>query len=145
MFSVLVLDNTVFLLNLYVQVTYIFLCQKYLEVNKNVVCAVFGALPAEHGADWLPHGRIRAARPQQRQPRPVSPSSSCSIWIALSRERFVHEDFDHADGPSTWMDAWTIFYWGWWVSWSPFVGMFIAKISRGRTVKVRPGRIQRFY
>ena len=29
---------------------------------------------------------------------------------------------------SGWMDGWTIFYWGWWVSWSPFVGMFIAKI-----------------
>ena len=34
-----------------------------------------------------------------------------------------------------WMDGWTIFYWGWWISWSPFVGMFIAKISRGRTIK----------
>lgn len=34
-----------------------------------------------------------------------------------------------------WMDTWTIFYWGWWVSFCPFVGMFIAKISRGRTIK----------
>lgn len=34
-----------------------------------------------------------------------------------------------------WMNAWTIFYWGWWIAWSPFVGMFIAKISRGRTIK----------
>ncbi|XP_057293165.1 glycine betaine transporter 1-like [Hydractinia symbiolongicarpus] len=34
-----------------------------------------------------------------------------------------------------WIDGWTIFYWGWWISWSPFVGMFIAKISRGRTIK----------
>ena len=34
-----------------------------------------------------------------------------------------------------WMDAWTIFYWGWWISWSPFVGIFIARISRGRTIK----------
>merc|ERR1711903_324557 len=32
------------------------------------------------------------------------------------------------------MDGWTIFYWGWWISWAPFVGMFIAKISKGRTV-----------
>ncbi|XP_063676898.1 uncharacterized protein LOC134813142 [Bolinopsis microptera] len=40
-----------------------------------------------------------------------------------------------ADGPQGWMDGWTIFYWGWWVSWSPFVGMFIAKISKGRTIK----------
>lgn len=33
------------------------------------------------------------------------------------------------------MDWWTIFYWGWWISWAPFVGMFIARISRGRTVR----------
>ena len=39
------------------------------------------------------------------------------------------------DGPDTWMDSWTMFYWGWWISWSPFVGMFIAKISRGRTIR----------
>jgi BCCT family betaine/carnitine transporter len=34
-----------------------------------------------------------------------------------------------------WMQDWTVFYWAWWVSWSPFVGMFIARISRGRTVR----------
>ncbi|QFZ54561.1 BCCT family transporter [Oceanihabitans sp. IOP_32] len=34
-----------------------------------------------------------------------------------------------------WQNAWTIFYWGWWIAWSPFVGMFIARISKGRTVK----------
>ena len=33
------------------------------------------------------------------------------------------------------MSGWTIFYWGWWVSWAPFVGMFIARISRGRTLR----------
>ena len=33
------------------------------------------------------------------------------------------------------MNEWTIFYWGWWIAWAPFVGMFIAKISRGRTVR----------
>ena len=33
------------------------------------------------------------------------------------------------------MNDWTIFYWGWWIAWSPFVGMFIAKISKGRTIK----------
>ncbi|MFD0047281.1 BCCT family transporter [Pseudarthrobacter scleromae] len=35
----------------------------------------------------------------------------------------------------TWMSGWTIFYWAWWVSWTPFVGMFIARISRGRTIR----------
>ncbi|OCW59813.1 BCCT family transporter [Trueperella bernardiae] len=34
-----------------------------------------------------------------------------------------------------WLSGWTIFYWAWWISWSPFVGMFIARISRGRTVR----------
>ncbi|CDO03968.1 glycine betaine transporter OpuD [Oceanobacillus picturae] len=34
-----------------------------------------------------------------------------------------------------WINAWTIFYWAWWVSWAPFVGIFIARISKGRTVK----------
>ena len=35
----------------------------------------------------------------------------------------------------TWLQSWTIFYWAWWVSWTPFVGMFIARISRGRTIR----------
>ena len=34
-----------------------------------------------------------------------------------------------------WMSTWTVFYWAWWVSWTPFVGLFIARISRGRTVR----------
>jgi choline/glycine/proline betaine transport protein len=34
-----------------------------------------------------------------------------------------------------WLGGWTLFYWGWWISWSPFVGMFIARISRGRTIR----------
>jgi choline/glycine/proline betaine transport protein len=34
-----------------------------------------------------------------------------------------------------WMGDWTLFYWGWWLAWSPFVGMFVARVSRGRTVR----------
>ena len=34
-----------------------------------------------------------------------------------------------------WVKSWTLFYWGWWISWSPFVGMFIARISKGRTIR----------
>jgi len=34
-----------------------------------------------------------------------------------------------------WQGSWTIFYWAWWISWSPFVGMFIARVSKGRTVR----------
>ena len=36
---------------------------------------------------------------------------------------------------ATWNSSWTIFYWGWWISWAPFVGVFIVRISRGRTVR----------
>ena len=36
---------------------------------------------------------------------------------------------------STWVGGWTIFYWAWWVSWAPFVGLFIARVSRGRTIR----------
>lgn len=35
----------------------------------------------------------------------------------------------------SWIDGWTIFYWAWWISWSPFVGIFIARVSRGRTIR----------
>lgn len=40
---------------------------------------------------------------------------------------------DATAGP--WLGDWTIFYWAWWISWSPFVGMFLARISRGRTIR----------
>ena len=35
----------------------------------------------------------------------------------------------------SWQNDWTVFYWGWWIGWSPFVGMFIARISKGRTIR----------
>ena len=44
-----------------------------------------------------------------------------SNWIGREDEKFYH--------------GWTVFYWAWWISWSPFVGMFIARVSRGRTVR----------
>jgi choline/glycine/proline betaine transport protein len=41
----------------------------------------------------------------------------------------------YAYEPSGWIGGWTLFYWGWWIAWSPFVGMFIARVSRGRTIR----------
>jgi glycine betaine transporter len=38
-------------------------------------------------------------------------------------------------GKREWINGWTIFYWAWWISWSPFVGIFIARVSRGRTIR----------
>ncbi|KAK7248985.1 betaine/carnitine/choline family transporter [Aureococcus anophagefferens] len=41
---------------------------------------------------------------------------------------------DGQGGDEGWMHSWTIFYWGWWISWAPFVGTFLARISKGRTL-----------
>lgn len=43
--------------------------------------------------------------------------------------------FTAARRDSEWMPSWTLFYWGWWIAWAPFVGMFIARISKGRTIR----------
>ncbi|GAA6203570.1 MULTISPECIES: choline BCCT transporter BetT [Thalassotalea] len=48
----------------------------------------------------------------------------------------VHNTFNlFAYKKTNWIGGWTIFYWGWWLAWAPFVGLFIARISRGRTIK----------
>lgn len=39
------------------------------------------------------------------------------------------------DPPTDWLNAWTIFFWAWWIAWGPFVGLFLARISRGRTIR----------
>ncbi len=46
-----------------------------------------------------------------------------------------NEGWQGGNDGSNWQDSWTIFYWAWWVSWAPFVGVFVARISRGRTVR----------
>lgn len=48
----------------------------------------------------------------------------------------VNKTFNlYAYNPTDWLGGWTLLYWGWWISWSPFVGMFIARVSRGRTIR----------
>jgi choline/glycine/proline betaine transport protein len=48
----------------------------------------------------------------------------------------VPRTFDlYVYAPTDWLGNWTIFYWGWWISWTPFVGIFVARISRGRTIR----------
>ena len=53
----------------------------------------------------------------------VSSAVEMSLWTARSADE------------RTWQGGWTIFYWGWWMAWAAFVGMFIARISRGRTIR----------
>ena len=52
-------------------------------------------------------------------------------FLSLSFRTFAFE----GEPGSTWLSGWTTYYWGWWISWAPFVGVFIARISRGRTVR----------
>jgi len=51
---------------------------------------------------------------------------------ALPRKSF---DVYAYNEPSDWLGGWTVFYWAWWIAWAPFVGLFIARISRGRTIR----------
>ncbi|WP_339614799.1 choline BCCT transporter BetT [uncultured Gilvimarinus sp.] len=56
--------------------------------------------------------------------------------IGYYLSRIVDTTFNlYAYEPSGWIGGWTLFYWGWWIAWSPFVGMFIARVSRGRTIR----------
>merc|ERR1712096_328233 len=51
---------------------------------------------------------------------------------------FLFNSFDTAalNGQKReWMSTWTLYYWGWWLSWSPFVGVFIARVSKGRSIR----------
>ncbi|WP_439182827.1 BCCT family transporter [Carboxylicivirga taeanensis] len=48
---------------------------------------------------------------------------------------FWTESYKGINEAKHWQNSWTVFYWAWWISWSPFVGIFIARISKGRTVK----------
>ncbi|WP_305857894.1 BCCT family transporter [Balneatrix alpica] len=43
--------------------------------------------------------------------------------------------FPDEEGAAAWQNGWTVFYWGWWLAWAPFVGLFIARISQGRTLR----------
>ena len=61
--------------------------------------------------------------------------SSVGSYVSnFFRLSFQTLSFQGEDG-TTWLSGWTTFYWGWWMSWAPFVGVFIARISRGRTVR----------
>jgi len=100
MFTVLFLDNTVFLLNLYTQ-------------------------SLGYYAQWVVQLGFHTDAWEQ-----LGPGAG-----GADRGRVLPPGVVTTDGPASWMNDWTIFYWGWWIAWCPFVGMFIAKISVGRTVR----------
>ncbi|PCM43477.1 BCCT family transporter [Marinobacter sp. ANT_B65] len=60
-----------------------------------------------------------------------------TLWVTTSSYVTNIVSFSNPFGreDEAWMRGWTVFYWAWWISWSPFVGMFIARVSKGRTVR----------
>ena len=48
---------------------------------------------------------------------------------------FISLSLDAYQRPTDWLNAWTVFFWAWWIAWGPFVGLFLARISRGRTIR----------
>ncbi|QEQ96917.1 BCCT family transporter [Neptunomonas concharum] len=55
--------------------------------------------------------------------------------IGAYLENIIPLSNPHGRDDEAWFQGWTIFYWAWWISWSPFVGMFIARVSSGRTIR----------
>ncbi|KTT38404.1 choline transporter [Pseudomonas oryzihabitans] len=56
-------------------------------------------------------------------------------YINLLPEMMARTSASGGEAMGNWLANWTVFYWAWWISWTPFVGMFIARISRGRTIR----------
>ncbi|MFB6242613.1 MAG: BCCT family transporter [Halobaculum sp.] len=57
------------------------------------------------------------------------------LYMSFFSGAFLGADGAAQGGYANWQHFWTVFYWGWWIAWSPFVGLFIARISKGRTVR----------
>jgi glycine betaine transporter len=105
-----------------------------------VVSAVSGI---ERGVKWLSNANAAAAALLALFLFVVGPTvfilgtfteSLGGYLTQLPTMSFRDGVFD-AEVASPWLSAWTIFYWAWWISWTPFVGMFIARISKGRTIR----------
>ncbi|SHI80835.1 glycine betaine uptake BCCT transporter [Lutispora thermophila] len=66
----------------------------------------------------------------------VAMLNSLTNGIGNYIDKFVYDSFHiEAFGDNSWIGGWTIFYWAWWIAWAPFVGTFIARISKGRTIR----------
>ncbi len=61
--------------------------------------------------------------------------TSLASYIGDLPELAGRTEASSGKGVADWLGSWTVFYWAWWISWTPFVGMFIARISRGRTIR----------
>ena len=125
LFSLVYLDNTWYLLNSYVQslghyVNY------FIQVGFQ--CDTFSQLGLENGASnlWDQNIMVNGTK--------VGKVASM-VKTATGNDMSAAANVDYGSHASWFIEWWTIFYWGWWVSWAPFVGIFIAVISRGRTIR----------
>ncbi|MFV3324921.1 BCCT family transporter [Pseudomonas sp. NY15372] len=61
--------------------------------------------------------------------------TSIGVYIEMLPQMMARTSASGGEQMDNWLAGWTVFYWAWWISWTPFVGMFIARISRGRTIR----------
>mmetsp|Transcript_5187 Transcript_5187/g.17441 ORF Transcript_5187/g.17441 Transcript_5187/m.17441 type:complete len:759 (+) Transcript_5187:475-2751(+) len=122
--TTLFLDNTWYLLNSYVQtighymqwfILLGFECDTFEQLNHELI-------PGADSISQYFSGPLAILRRVREQGIASASELSDPLDIYQSHSPFF-------------LQYWTIFYWGWWISWSPFVGMFVAKISRGRTIR----------
>ena len=127
-FSLLFMDNTWFLLNSFVQsIGHYF--QWVVQVGFQTDAWQQLGLEFSAGSNlvWGSSGDGRTGKLYETM---VKARALVDTDEAMSTQMSLYGSHNQA-----WIDGWTIFYWGWWISWAPFVGMFIARISRGRTVR----------
>ena len=127
-FSLLFMDNTWFLLNSFVQsVGHYF--QWVVQVGFQTDAWQQLGLEFSAGSNliWGSSGDGRTGKLYDVM---VAARALIDSDEAMSTQMSLYGSHNQA-----WIDWWTIFYWGWWISWAPFVGMFIARISRGRTIR----------
>lgn len=70
----------------------------------------------------------------------IGPGRDILYNLAVGAKDYVLNYFQDSlrissEGDRTWINNWRVFYWAWWISWAPFVGIFIARISKGRTIR----------
>ena len=110
-------------------------------ITSLATCSVLSGL--DRGIKWLSNANLMLAAVLALavlllgQPLFVLREFVQTIGDYLSN--FVHLSFRtlpfQGEAGESWLGSWTTYYWGWWISWSPFVGIFIARISKGRTVR----------
>ena len=130
------LDNTWFLLNSVVQST-----GHYFQwvIQLGFRTDTWEQLGIEFGTSNLFWGSNKSSKPDGTWVGPIRDIMANAAALRTDANSTIHpydyvETYGEGYGKNM-MDWWTIFYWGWWVSWAPFVGMFIARISRGRTIR----------